>query len=375
MKRLICLVLGLLISVSCFNGLAEGEETSFVRIKENGTAEVYAAPGDPAPIDTLDGGWICGLLEETGAAGTVWFRIFYLSSEKKGRTGYINAEDAEKLSQDDLTALMENPDMLNQFLDLIDAVNEYLDEDDTARTGPETNTNSGESQTGSSSLRQFYTNAMEKLQQVFGQLGSADLSAAEDAAKEIGDRLKTAGQDLLDQAKDTVQTAMDDVKEQLEESGLKEQLEGVKEQLEGINLKETLEDMKDQLEDSGLKEKLDDVKNQLEGIDLKETLEDVKEKLDGINVNDKISELKDTLEDKLENSGLNEKLDSLKEKIEELDLNQMITDVRDKLDDSGLKDTVEGVKSTINAMKDEESALRTSLQGVADAFAQLFGNE
>ena len=365
MKKLICLILGILMAVGCFGALAESGETAFLQIKEDVTANVYENPGDAAPADTLESETICGLLEETaGEAGEVWYRIFYLSSEKKGKVGYIRAEDAEKLSEEELTALLTDPDKLNQVLDLIDAVNDYLKTQETgniAQTDTETKTNTTGKETEQKTTKQFYTTAMEKLQQVFSALGSVDLSGTVDASKEMADKVKEAGTDLADGIKGQVKIAKMNVKDQLDDA---------KDRIENIDLQETLNNAKDKVKDIDLKEKLEGVKEKLESIDLKEKLEDVKDQLENSKLNDRISELKD----QLENSGLTEKLDGLKETFEGIDLKEKVSGLTDILDGFSLRDKVEDVESIVNELRNEESDLRQSVRSVTDIVKQLIDN-
>lgn len=317
MKKLICLILGILIVAGCLSGLAESAETSFVQIRENASAKVYEKPGTAEITDTLEGGRICGLLEETNETGNAWFFVFYLDSAKKGRTGYISAEDAVRLSQDELTALLADPEKFNEILDLIDAVNDYLKTSEPDDSSPDNSS----SQTGEKGLQQFYKEAMEKLQKAFGEMDSIDLSGAADAAKAIGKKAKDAGEDLLGLAKDTAESLKDD--------------------LEG---------------------KADDAKKKLQDIDLAAKLEEVKKKVEEINPEASLKELKE----KLENSDLNEKIKDLKKKIDESGVDQALTDLKTKTEDvlqdqaatlmvklvdSGMMDNILGLQTAVSDLK------------------------
>ena len=127
MKKLISLMLAVLMITLCACGFAEetdvSAKTAFVQIKEGVTAQVFKKPGDKKAVDTLSGGQICGLLgEETTETGVAWFQVFYLNSKKAGTPGYINAEDAEQLTEEQLKALMNDPEKLNEILDLVEAL-------------------------------------------------------------------------------------------------------------------------------------------------------------------------------------------------------------------------------------------------------------
>ena len=327
LRKLICLVLGLLLSVSCFSGLAESGETYFLRIRENRTANVYANPGDETPVDSLNGGGICGLLEETPEAGTVWFHVFYLSGDKKSKTGYLNGEDAERLSQDELTAMLENPEQLDRVLDLVDAVNSYLqgqEEDDTARTGAETDSDTDGSQTDTTTLNQFYSKAMEALQELSDRLDSVNVPDTEETLQEIGDKVISAGKDLLDQAR-----------------------------VEG--------------RDSDLTEIINEVNGKLQAINLKEKLEEVNERLNDSSLNDSI----DALTGKLDDSGLNESLEGLQQKTESQDLLDQLTGVRERLTDISLEDVVGEVLAGVTPLMEKGNALSQSLRRIAETFGFL----
>ena len=340
MRKLICLMLGIIMILGCFgSSLAEGEDTPlFVQIKENVTAKVYAKPGDDAPADALAGGRLCGLLDETNEAGTVWYSIFYLNNARKGATGAVKAEDAEKLDQDQLTALLEDTGKINEVLDLIDALNDYVripDADETETAGTGTNTDNTADQPAKTGVKQFYANAMEKLQNVFGSLKSIDLSKTKDVAKDMGEKAKEAGKDLIDKVKD-------------------------------IDLKDKLDDVRDKIQDVDLKEKLDDVKDKLKDIDVKDKLENLKDKLDDV---------KDKMKDILEDSGMKDKLDGLKDKIKDIDLKDKISDLKDKLEGTRLDRMIDGIGDVIRELKDKDSSLRDALSDVKDELKELFAGD
>ena len=127
MKKWISLILAMLMIGVCAAGVAEGAEetgkTAFLRIKEGVTAQVYEKPGDEKAIDSLAGGKFCGLIDTvTAESGDAWYQVFYLNSKGEGTPGYIKAEDADQLTEEELNALMEDPAVLNEILDLVDAL-------------------------------------------------------------------------------------------------------------------------------------------------------------------------------------------------------------------------------------------------------------
>ena len=107
MKKWISLFLAMLMIGVCAAGIAEGTEetgtTAFLRIKEGVTAQVYEKPGDAQAVDSLAGGKLCGLIDTvTTESGDAWFRVFYLNSKGEGVPGYIRAEDADQLTEEEL---------------------------------------------------------------------------------------------------------------------------------------------------------------------------------------------------------------------------------------------------------------------------------
>jgi hypothetical protein len=363
MKKLICLILGMMIAASCLSGLAESGETCvFVQIRENVMAKVYAKPGAAESVDTLQGGRICGLLEETDEAGEAWFCIFYLDSDSKGLTGYIIAAVAVKLSDDELTVMLANPDKFNEIMDLVDAITDYLgttEQEETART--DTEAESGGSPAAKKSLKQFYEEAMDKLKQAFNNIGSVDLSGAADTVQEFGDKMKETGKDLLDQAKETAESVKD-------------------------SLEEKADEVKKKLEDTGLGAKMEDVKNQLKDIDLDARLEEVKEKVKDIDPGAKLEELKE----KLKNSELDEKIKDLKEKFDDSDtgkqfnelktktgdaLQDQVSGLMEKLDGSDLMDRIQELKISVDKLKNTGTGLGEQFNAVKDELMKLISND
>jgi len=234
MKKLISLILAVLMIGLYACGIAEetegSEETSFLRIREGVTAQVFKEPGGEEAVDTLEGGRICGLLDEgVSAAGAAWFQVFYLNSKKEGAVGYINAEDAEKLTADQLKALMEDPAMLNEILDLIDALDAFL-----GTANGDTENGGG---TSLNKMQSLYKQAMDKLKKVFSTDVSSELGSLEEKGKELADKAKEAGKDLLDKAKEAG-------------GNLKDSLTDALSSVKGKDIGETLENLKDSISDA-----------------------------------------------------------------------------------------------------------------------------
>ena len=205
MKKLISLMLAVLMVALCACGIAEGTDvsakTAFVQIKEVVTAQVFKKPGDEKAVDTIPGGQICGLLdEETSETGAAWFQVFYLNSKKNGTTGYINAEDAEQLTEEQLKALMNDPEKLNEILDLVEALDAYLGK----KSGNAGNGNA----TAENQLTTLYKMAMDALQKLFSAGASPALDNLKKQGKELADKAKEAGKNL----KDGVTDALSDMK-------------------------------------------------------------------------------------------------------------------------------------------------------------------
>ena len=244
MKKLISLMLALLMVALCACGIAEGTEeaaakTAFVRIKEGVTAQVFKKPGDKKAVDTLAEGTVCGLLnEETTEAGAAWFQVFYLNSRKEGTPGYINAEDAEQLTEEQLKALMDDPAMLNEVLDLIDALDAYLNKK-TGTTG-----NGGTDLDLIAELKSLYKQAADGLQKLLNASGTPDLDKLAKEGKELADKAKDAAEDLIDEAKKAGKKLPE------EANNLKDGVTDALSSMEGKNTDEAIDSLMDSISKS-----------------------------------------------------------------------------------------------------------------------------
>ena len=331
MKKWICLMLVMLIAAGCAGGMAENAETSFVQIKENVTAKVYAEPGDTAAADMLESGRICGLMDETTEAGVALLCVLYLDSARKGRIGYIGAEDANKLTQEELTALLEDTEKLNEVLDLIDAVNDYLKDQTGSGSGQAdagTKANGGTggaNQAGKQDIQQFLGEAMEILKLVSDGLGQADSSGKAEAAQEIEKKAKGAGMDLLDQARDIVASAKDAAKDKLDDA--KDQINSI------VPDDETIENARNQLL----------VRLMTWIAKVKENIPDRQEiqgKVDELKENQKVAALQDQIDELVQNlqsGALQEKVQGIEQKVDDLrnnvntpsvDINKVVQDLK-----------------------------------------------
>ena len=306
MKKLISLILAVLMAGLCACGIAEETEQSggsvLLRIKEGMTAQVFAKPGDGQAIDTLAGGRICGKLgEETAETGT-WFWVFYLDSPKAGAAGYINAKDAEQLTDDQMKALMEDPATFNEILDLIDAMNAYLSKEDG-------NTEIGGNKPGNE-MKTLYERAMDSLKKIFNTSVSAELDNLEKEGKEIADKVKETGKALLDKAKKTGKDLKDGVTDALSS-------------LKGKDIGEVMDSLKDRINEtvekltgkSGFK--VEDVLG-----NVSDALKDLRTRLNGITGNQDggIADIVNNAKDWLNNadfSKVNDTVNSLVDKVKD----------------------------------------------------------
>ena len=312
MKKMICLIMAVILAAAGAVCFAEGTEESvtFLRIRENTTANVYENPGDAEAADILDAGSVCVLVEETETAGTAWYRVFYLNSRKEGAIGYIKADDAEKLSRDQLGELMNDPDQINKLLDLVEALNDYTNAEkqkDVIAENKTDNRNQSGSDSSRSGFEDLYNKAMDELAKLFST-DAAVLEKIPEAAKEAAETAMEAGKelleaaaegaaDLLEKAGDALDNAGEAVKNTLEKAGedLEEKLEEILPEAEKAldSLKEGVSDALESVRDGSVKEDLDELLDKVtEGLDsLKKDAEekyaeiekDVQETLDTLN--------------------------------------------------------------------------------------------
>jgi hypothetical protein len=245
MKKLITLILAVVMAAVCACGAAEGtgsaEKTAFLRIREGVTAQVYDKPGSGNAVDSLAGGRICGLIDEgTTEAGAAWFHVFYLNSKREGAPGYINAKDAEQLTEEELKALMEDPDLLNEILDLVDALDAYLG---AGSSGKKTTGSGAQPQNDFTALYQL---AMKELQKLLDTNVSSGLDELQkkgeelaDQAKEAGEKLigdsKKAGEELINEAKKAGESLKDDLTKALESMDGKKADEAIDSLMDSVN--------------------------------------------------------------------------------------------------------------------------------------------
>ena len=350
MKKGIAMMLAAVMLLFCAAGLAEetgvSAETVFLRIRENVTAQVYADPQGGQAAAALESGRFCVLIDETS---DIWLHVLYLNDQKKGETGYIHADDAEPVNQEELEALMEDPEKINEILDLIDALLEY----GTAEAAPapaaekETDTNAVPAESG---FEKLYQNAVTSLRQVFGTdlqgtldtAGKAAGEAAEAGRKVLESAAKDAGE-MLGKAGNTVReglsSAADAAKGLLGMAGETVRKE-INEKLPGA--KEKLEEIRDQAADAAgtLAGKASEAADAISGTvsDAVKAIRDgsAKEQLDDLmkNVQDAVSAVKEQAGEALNSvdlDGIRNNVDSLVSTFQEEGLQQGVQAVTDLL--------------------------------------------
>lgn len=212
MRKIVCMLLAVLLALGCTWGTAgeaDGSElTSFVLITGEEPVPVFAAAADSEPADTLQPNRICGLLDELTEQGTDWFHILYLDENKEGVTGYIRADQAKRLTTDEFSALLEDPDKANEALDLV----EYL-----RKAGKSGSSSSDGSDSGiqiPENFREFYEAAMKALNAIFSLDITGDLEEVTELTKDAAGKAVDAGLEILDTAANGAGKLIEDVSEE-----------------------------------------------------------------------------------------------------------------------------------------------------------------
>ena len=363
MKKLISLILAILMAMGCISCIAEkaaaSEDTAFLQIREGVTARVYGKPGDQQAVDSLQSGQFCGLIEETAEGGISWYYVFYLNSRKEGTTGYINADDAKRLKEEELLALMEDPDKINEILDLLDALNEFLKTKDTA-TDVGTVSTKQDGTAKKSGIADLYDRAMKALKQVLDMDVSSELGKLTEAGKELAEKAIGAGKDLLEAAADGTKNLIDKagsaIKDELDEK-LPEAKEKLGELAEGVT------DAVESLKETSPGEILEKLQDKVE--DATELLQDNfnRDKLD-----DLLDKVSDGFESLKENAG-----DKLKDAQEKM---QGLLDSANQVMGEGTGNAIDGLNNLVTKTKDWLNSDNVVLaQVAAEAVADIFQDE
>lgn len=358
MKKGIAMMLAAVMLLFCAAGLAEetgvSAETVFLRIRENVTAQVYADPQGGQAAAALESGRFCVLIDETS---DIWLHVLYLNDQKKGETGYIHADDAEPVNQEELEALMEDPEKINEILDLIDALLEY----GTAEAAPapaaekETDANAAPAESG---FEKLYQNAVTSLRQVFG----TDLQGTLDTAGKAAGEAAEAGRKVLE-------SAAKDAGEMLGKAGntVREGLSSAADAAKGL-LGMAGETVRKEIDEKlpGAKEKLEEIRDQ--AADAAGTLAGkASEAADAISgtVSDAVKAIRD--------GSAKEQLDDLMKNVQDAvsAVKEQAGEALNSVDLDGIRNNVDSLVSTFR-----EEGLQQGVQAVTDLFqGLLFGGQ
>ena len=298
MKKMICMILAIVLAAGCVGSLAEGasssEDSKFLQIKEGVTAPVFADPKDETPVDQLEGGTLCCAVGDPFTSDNKEFLlIFYLNNQKKGALGYIDPKDAQALTEQELAELMEDPDKLNEVLDLVDALNSYLKTDNDNTAEPSSGNGKNAAPVTPSALSQLYDEAINALS---GLLSSDITGDLVDAAKNATKDALEVGSEKFGEAKKTVEENWPAVEKKAGEI-----LDTVKDKVDEIlpGAEEKATDFLD-----GVKEKYEEFKKDPDAA-LENLQKELNEELDKLNVSsgnavgsmlDEVAKLSDQLE-------------------------------------------------------------------------------
>lgn len=237
MKKVICLVLSLVMLMSCVSVLAEGtaeaEDAIFLRIKEGAAPQVYKTPGGELSGDTLEAGQFCGIVDEAEENGVAWYLVFYLNSANTAATGYIPAADAELLKEEDIAAIMADEAEAVKLKALIEALYAYMEQiqDDPAEAAA--NNNGGQQQGKKGRLAKL----AEKINNLVGKVledetVNALRKAYEQAKEGLQDALKTVGEKVQEKLSE-VGSALKDLKDKVVD-GAKNLFNGIADKLSDL---------------------------------------------------------------------------------------------------------------------------------------------
>lgn len=389
MKKRSCLMMAIVMMILCMVGFAQGAEMApFVQTLT--AAQVYKEAGGSEGTDTLAAGSVCGLIETVAAGGNDWFHVLYLNSAKKGAEGYLQAKDAKQLTEDELTALLEDTEKANEMLDLINALDEYVKAGtestavgsaDTADTGTQ---NEGKKK---GLLGSLYDKAVEKLSQGLSIDASTGLSELASASKEVVGNMTKAGKELLEGAGKTGKDLLDNVGKKL--SGLakdatktgKDLADSIKnsEQVKkGTDILKKAEKIGEQIIVDSVNKKLDSIDKKLDDFSKKNADGSGKTETDNTaktetessekkgnaisNLVKKVTETVETVKKISKNEGLQKKLDDAKKQIDKTLGEKTGKKINDVIR------TVDLVKGVMNSDKFELG--RSFAAGVGNVFTE-----
>lgn len=312
MRKGICLLLVIMMVTACVCAFAEegaggenaSEETSFLVIQGEDPVPVYESVADREKADELKPGQVCGLIREVTEAGVKWFHIVYVNSARKGASGFICPDQARILSLAEFKKLLGDSDKANEVMDLLDAVEEYLDSVSAEKEAGNSVAGNETANHTAGAFRDFYNQGMKALQDAFSLDFSEDLKQLEEKEKELAGKAADAVTDIVETVADGAEKLMDtavDSAESLKEAAEEE----IRKHAEGT-LPEAAEDI------SAL---LDDVLDMIRDVESGELAE-----ADWQGVQDRLQELNGKLGEVTGDAGevLQEKLEEILDRAEEV---------------------------------------------------------
>lgn len=223
MKKLVCILLALTMALGCAAVCAEEsddtEKTSLLVIRgEEGDdpAPVYEKKEDEEAAALLEPGCLCGLVRDLTEQGENWFHIVYMNEKKEGAAGYVAADRAKILTLGEFKKLMQDSDKANEMMDLMDAVEAYLQAADGNQAAGNAATGSSTDFSQTKKISEFYNAAMDALKEIAGLDFSGELEQITAMGEEIAEKAAGAGADLLDTAADAAGRIIEAAGEELE---------------------------------------------------------------------------------------------------------------------------------------------------------------
>ena len=364
MKKILCLVLALLLALSCTAGWAEGEDaelTAFLQITGEKPVPVYENPSDAKEADFLQPGQLCGLVDEAEDGGIRWFHVVYVNNAGKGADGFIHAESAERLTAGRFREIMEDPAKANEAMDLLEAVKAYLNElssGGSAAGGTQAGAGSAGSLSGK--FRTFFDEAMKALNGVFGMDVDGELEKVSDMTKEIAGKAVDTGVDVISTAVDGTERLAEDVSGVVGEK-LEEALPGLKEDVDGLldTGKELFDSAREKVGE--LPETQEETLARLDELlgELKDMYDSVREKA-GEFASDASDQVRDAVTEKVPETqeDISAALNGLLERVEELE--KKASEGWDSVQEEG-KETYEGINEDV---ADAAEAVSNKFDGV-----------
>ncbi len=170
---------------------------------------VYESVADREKADELKPGQVCGLIREVTEAGVKWFHIVYVNSARKGASGFICPDQARILSLAEFKKLLGDSDKANEAMDLLHAVEEYLDSVSAEKEAGNSVAGNETANHTAGAFRDFYNQGMKALQDAFSLDFSEDLKQLEEKEKELAGKAADAVTDIVETVADGAEKLMD----------------------------------------------------------------------------------------------------------------------------------------------------------------------